>query len=126
MGLVERLNSTSALPKEQLALSQQTIMNMLIPTTKEANFEDINLTHSSDFLHQKSLEGYEWKYKSLETAAAQLTKAAKKIWQKDNYKAAKKSITLKSGRTAQTYVFPIEYAQQALKIMEQKGKIYKK
>lgn len=123
--IIERMNATCSLPEEQLISSQQAILNMLLPGTKSSSWKEKGLTHASEFLYEKSLQGYKWNYKTLEGAAGQLTKTAKKIWQKDNYEAFKEMITLKSGRTVDAYVFEIRYAEEAFKQMESDGKFYK-
>ena len=123
--VIERMHKTNSLSQEQLESSQQSILNMLLPGTKGKSLLEKNLTHASDFLQEKLLQSYRWKYKTLESAAGQLTKSAKNIWKEDNYQAFKEAITLKSGRTVQAYVFPIKYAQKAFEKMIKLGKFYK-
>ncbi len=122
--VIERMHEKEALPKEQMVAAQQAILNMLFPGSKGKSLADLGLTHAADFLHDKSLRGYRWNYKTLEAAAAQLTKEAKKIWEQENYQAAKESVTLQSGRTVTVYVFPPTYAEKAFTQLVEAGKIY--
>ena len=123
--IIERMDAKEPLAKEQIVASQQAILNILIPGSRGKSLSEMSLTHSVEWIYQKSLEGYQWAYKTIEAAAAQLTKIAKKLWETDNYKAFKESVTLKTGRTVEVYVFPILYAEKAFAQMVEVGKIYK-
>jgi carbonic anhydrase len=75
---------------------------------------------------EKLSNDYErWEYKTLDAAASQLTKIAKKLWEKENWIATKETIVLASGRSVAAYVFPIKYAEEALEYLVKIGKIKK-
>ena len=70
--VIERMHAAKPLPDAQVTAFQQTVFNMLLPGTKGMALAEMDLIHSAEFLHEKFLLGYRWKFKTMESAAGQL------------------------------------------------------
>lgn len=124
LDVAERTNALTPLSEQERLHIKNFVMGTVFPGLgdKALNHEE-KLTHAAEFLHEKSGHGYSWEYKTLEAAAAQLSKIAKQIWEEDGYNAFKESITIQSGRTVEAYIFPVKYAEKAFQVLVEKGKI---
>jgi exonuclease VII small subunit len=121
---IERMHMTRQFSEDELKIAQKEVLGLLaIRTEGNKCLDERGLTHAAEFLQKKAQQGYHWAYKTLEAAAAQLTKIAHQLWLEDGYSAWKEQITLQTGRTVDAYVFPVKYAQAALETLMRGGKV---
>jgi hypothetical protein len=125
LDIAERANALTPLSDQERIHIKNFVMGAVFPGLGRNALNEERLTHAAEFLHAKAIQGYVWAYKTLEAAAAQLSKVARQLWEEEGYNAFKETIALHSGRTVEAYIFPAKYAEKAFSVLLDKGKITK-